>query len=279
MKRGTRKPGLPAFALKRTVPRKLFLDIETAPLEAYVWALWKQNVGLAQITHDFTILSFSASWEGEDKVHHFNTGGKGKAKVRDDRYLCEVLWHLLDHADIVVVQNGKKFDIPKINARMLDYSMPPYSPIKIVDTMLIAKKHFGFTSNKLQYMTEKYCVTKKRQHEKFPGFELWVEMLKDNPEAWAECKLYNDDDVLSMKELYYKISPWMEGHPNVAVYSDSERTQCPKCGSHRLVKRGFSYTQTGKYQRYQCAEEKCGGWARSRYTLNTVGKRKALLSN
>lgn len=275
MKQGTRKHAKPGR--KKLLPRLLFLDIETAPLQGYFWALWKQNIGLNQITADFTILSFSFAWDEGGKVMHFNTGGKGPDKVRDDRYLCEVLWHLLDQADIVVVQNGKKFDLPKINARMLAHKMGPYSPVKVVDTMLVAKKTFGFPSNKLQYMTEKYCTIKKRQHEKFPGFELWVEMLKDNPEAWAECKLYNDDDVASMRELYYLFRPWIEGHPNVAAYGDSEKVQCPKCGSHQVVKRGFALTQTGKYQRYQCSS--CGGWARSRYTLNTTAKRKALLSN
>lgn len=276
MKQGTKRHGLPVRK-QRLLPRTLFLDIETAPLEVYTWGLWKQNIGLNQINVDFTILSFSASWDDEETVHHFNTGGRGRAKVRDDRNLCEILWHLLDEADFVVVQNGKKFDLPKINARMLDYKLPPYSPVKIIDTLLIAKKHFGFTSNKLQYMTEKYCTVKKRQHEKFPGFELWVEMLKDNAEAWVECRLYNDDDVRSMRELYFLVRPWMEGHPSVAAYTTSEKVQCPKCGSHQVAKRGFSFTQTGKYQRYQC--NSCGGWSRSRYTLNTLGKRKALLSN
>jgi uncharacterized protein YprB with RNaseH-like and TPR domain/predicted RNA-binding Zn-ribbon protein involved in translation (DUF1610 family) len=267
-----------ALAAKAAVGAQIaFLDIETAPMESYHWALWKQNIGLKMIRTHFSILSFSVSWLGDDRVKHFNTGGKGIDKVRDDRYLCEVLWHILDKADIVVVQNGKSFDIPKINTRMLIHGMPPYSPVKIVDTKLIAKKHFGFASNSLAYMTDLLCTTKKRDHAKFPGFDLWAEMLKDNPEAWAECELYNDDDVLSMKELYLKFRPWVEGHPNVANYNDREKPACPKCGSHHVEKRGFSRTQTGEYQRYQCQD--CGGWSRSRYTLNTTGKRKALLSN
>lgn len=255
----------------------LFLDIETAPLEAYVWGLWKQNVGLKFIKADFTILSFSMAWLNDDKVYHFNTGGKGVDKVRDDRFLCEVLWHALDKADIVVVQNGKSFDIPKINTRMFGYGMGPYSPIKIVDTKLVAKKHFGFSSNALAYMTDRYCTVKKREHEKFPGFELWLAMLRDDPEGWKECRLYNDDDVASMKELYLKMLPWIEGHPNVAAYENHHDVACPKCGSKHVVKRGIARTQTQQYQRYQCAD--CGGWSRGRYTVAPLAKRKSLLSN
>ena len=42
-----------------------------------------------------------------------------------------------------------------------------------------------------------------------------------------------------------------------------------------LVKKEYSYTNVGLYKQYQCKD--CGKWMRSRYTLNTTAKRKALL--
>lgn len=258
-------------------PRIVTLDIETAPLEAYCWGLWEQNLGLEMVATDWTILSFSAKWLGEKKVIYADTGGRGKKHVRDDRALLAQLWDILDNADIVVAQNGAAFDLKRINSRLITAGFRPYSPIRVIDTMLVAKKTFGFTSNKLAHLTSKLTKTKKLQHKRFPGFALWAACLQDNPKAWAEMKRYNIADTLATEELYLKFRPWVDGHPNVAVYSDSEEVQCPKCGGTKLQRRGFARTQTGQYPRFQCKE--CGGWARGRQTANSKAKRASLLAN
>lgn len=242
-------------------PRIVTLDIETAPLESYHWGLWDQTIGLEQVQEDWTILAFAAKVLGEKKVTYHDTGGRGKAKVRDDLELCKRLWDVLDAADIVVTQNGKAFDIPRINARFLVHGLPPYSPIRVIDTKIAAAKHFSFISNKLEYLTKKLTKTKKLSHKRFPGFKLWVECLKDNPAAWREMKLYNCADVVSDEELYLVLRPWIEGHPNIGTYADSG-VRCSKCGSTKIQARGFQVSQTAQYHRFQC--QTCGGWSRSR---------------
>ncbi len=258
-------------------PRIVTLDIETAPNESYHWGLWDQNIGLDQIVVEWSILSFSAKWLDDPKVIYKDTGGRGTGKVRDDKALLQEIWNILDEADIVIAQNGQAFDVKKINARMIMAGMKPYSPIKIIDTMLVAKRHFSFTSNKLAWLSEHLTTAKKSEHKLFPGFELWAECLKDNAKAWAEMKKYNCVDTIATEELYLKLRPWIEGHPNIAVYSEIEAMVCPKCASKNVQKRGKSYTQFGEYHRFQCKD--CGGWSRSRYTTNTTTKRKTLLSN
>lgn len=262
--------------MPKNSPKIVTLDIETAPLEAYTWGIWDVNVALNQIKTDWSILSVSWKWLGKRQVFFEYTGGHGADKVRDDKALVSALWHVLDEADIVVGQNVQKFDLKKINARMLKHGLKPYAPVKLVDTMLTAKRHFAFTSNKLEYMSEHFTDTKKSAHKKFPGFELWAECLKDNPAAWAEMAKYNKVDVVATEKLYLNLRPWIAGHPNVAAYSEMEAHQCPKCGSAKVQHRGRALTQSGEYARYQC--QGCGGWSRSRYTLNTTSKRKGLLA-
>lgn len=257
--------------------RIVTLDIETAPILAYVWGLFKQFVSVDQIHTDWSILSFSYKWLGDDKVHHFNTGGRGKKKVKQDSHVLGELWRVLDRADIVVAQNGVRFDIKKINARFIEAGMPPPTPYKVVDTMLEAKKIAAFTSNKLAWLSAILTNQPKSRHEKFPGFALWLECLADNPEAWAEMRKYNDQDIRATEEVYLKLRPYIIGHPNVAAYNGDEEMQCPKCSSSKLQRRGLALTQTGQYQRFRCME--CGGWARTRYTQNTIAKRRSLLSN
>ena len=121
------------------------------------------------------------------------------------------------------------------------------------------------------------CKLKKSKHRKFPGHELWVECLKDNPEAWEEMKKYNIQDIKILEEVYYKMLPFMTRHPNMGVYAEKDVIVCPKCGSENSQRRGFAYTNVGKYQRYKCMD--CGGWHRSRFTEYDKDKRKALAVN
>lgn len=256
--------------------RVLLIDIETAPILAYVWSLWKQNVGLNQIKEEWYILSFCAKWLGEPEIIYQDI----RHEPFSDASLMQPLWDLLNEADIIIGQNGKAFDMPKIQARLVMAGFPPPRPYKVIDTLLMAKQQFRFTSNKLEWMTgdsSNLTAIQKSRHAKFPGFALWAECLKGNPEAWDEMKEYNIPDVTSMEELYLKLRPWYVGHPNMAVYVDSDKIACPKCASHDVVQDGFTYTQVGKYELYHC--KSCGGYSRGRYTRNSTAVRKALLSN
>lgn len=257
-------------------PKILLIDIETAPILGYVWSLWKQNVGLNQIKEEWYILSYCAKWLGSDEIMYRDV----RNDPHSDSSLLPALWELLNEADIIIGQNGKAFDIPKIQARMVMAGMTPPRPFKVIDTMLMAKQQFRFTSNRLEWMTgDSAGLTEisKSKHAKFPGFALWAECLKGNEEAWDEMREYNVPDVTSMEELYLRLRPWYVGHPNLAAYVESEEVLCPRCLSSDIKQDGYTFTQTGKYEMYVCGG--CGGWSRGRYTRNTIGKRKALLSN
>jgi hypothetical protein len=257
-------------------PRIILLDIETAPLEVYTWGIWDQNVGVNQIISEWTILAFCVKDLGKNPVRYLDAGCRGPDKVRDDKHLLRALWRELDQADIVITQNGIQFDIKKIKARMVMEGMTPFSPIKVIDTKKIAKAEFGLTSNGLEWMGDKIANMPKDKHKKFPGFELWEECLNDNPAAWAEMKKYNIRDVLVLEAVYMKMRGWATAHPNVAVYMLGEEPRCGRCGSEQVQKRGPTYTQTGEYTRIWCRD--CTGWSRTRYTENSMKKRRALFS-
>lgn len=259
------------------MPKILTLDIETAPYEAFTWQIWDVNVGLEQIKTERSILSYAAKWLDEKKVIYEDTSGRGSKKVRDDRKLMKGLLDILDKADIVVAQNGQRFDIKIINARLAMHGFKPYSPIRIVDTLLVAKRHFGFTSNKLAWMSKHLTDAKKSEHKKYPGFELWVECLKDNPKAWAEMAKYNKLDVIATEELYLKLRPWIKNHPNVASYSPSFEHACPNCGSKNVTKYGYAMLQQGRYQRFKCGD--CGAPSRGKQNLISITNRKASLAS
>jgi hypothetical protein len=243
-------------------PPTLVIDIETAPIKGYFWQLFDQNIAPNQIEHDWFILSYSAKWLHKPKMMYADTGGRGKAKVDDDKKLTREIAALLDEASIVVGQNHKKFDLKKIHARMLLHDIDPYSPIRVVDTKVEVGRYFGVTSKRLEWLSKIYTKTKKGKHREFPGFELWEQCLLDNPRAFKEMRVYNGDDVRATEELYLRLLPWISSHPNVATYIEDDEPRCPKCGSDQVQARGYIYSQQGKYPRFQCMG--CKGWARGK---------------
>jgi hypothetical protein len=253
----------------------LTLDIESSPIEAYVWGIWDQNVGIDFIKTDWTILAYAAKFLDERKVHYGDTGGRGPGKVRDDKKLVGEIRELLDDADIVVAQNGKRFDVRKINARLIQHGFGPPSPFRVIDTLVVAKKHFAFTSQKLAWTSKLLTNAPKSDHKQFPGFELWVECLKDNPKAWAVMQRYNQRDVIATEKVYLKLRPWMDNHPNAGAYNAEEEPTCPKCGSSVMQYRGWEVTQQGRYPRLQC--QGCGGWSRGKQTQLPITKRRTML--
>lgn len=250
-------------------PRILLLDVELAPTMAAVWRLWKENIGLEQINNDWFIMSYSAKWLKDNTVYYEDC-----RDTLDDIQLLINLHKLLSEADIVVCHNVK-FDISKIKARMVLNNILPPKPFKTYCTLEAAKKNFGFTSNKLAYLSDKLSSTPMLSHEKYPGFKLWSECLKGNTEAWDVMKEYNQVDVLALEDVYLKLKVWDDTHPNVDVFNDNEYSGCVSCGSINLSEKEYSYTNVGLYKQYQCKD--CGKWMRSRYTLNTTTKRKVLL--
>lgn len=235
----------------------LLYDIEISPVLGHVWALWDQNVGLNQINKDWHLLSWSAKWFGEKEIMYADQ--RKKKDIENDKAILKELWKLLDKADIVITQNGIKFDTKKVNARFIYHGMQPPSSYRQIDTYRIAKKYFGFTSNKLEYLAKHLKVNhKKLTVRKFDGFELWKQCLAGNQAAWREMEKYNKRDVIVLEEVYKRLIPW-DNSINFSIYFNGPDV-C-SCGSRDWKKNGWKYTNLGKYQRYKCL--KCGSEKRS----------------
>lgn len=260
----------------KTGPRVLCLDIETFPIIAYVWSLFKQNVGLNQIKEDWKMMSFSVEWlhcEG-----NYYADNRHAENPRDDLLTLTKLYRILKHADFIVAQNGKKFDMRKIKARFALEGYRPFAMPQIIDTLLLNKDEFAFTSLKQEFVTHALNPDNaKDSHKDFPGFELWVECMSHNPLAWAGCEKYNRQDVASMKEMYLRLRGWYSRHPNVAIFIEDagRRHTCGTCGSHHVRKAGLARTQVGVYQKYHCKD--CGKYSRGRKLVRNQKERAHVL--
>lgn len=233
-------------------PKVLVFDIETSPIKAYVWGLKDQFISLNQIIEDWKIIAWGAKWlnsPASDTLYKDIRNG-------NEKELLKGIWGLLDEADIVITQNGKSFDSRRLNARFIHYGMRPPRPYKHIDTYLLVKGAADFTSNKLEYLTDKLCVKyKKLSHSKFPGMALWTECLKGNIQAWNEMKKYNIHDVLSTEELYNAVKAW--GPQNMPKLYSAPAT-CSVCGE--IAQRRGLMPGKKNLHRVQCKSPSCGKW-------------------
>jgi DNA polymerase elongation subunit (family B) len=245
------------------MPKALLLDIETTPTLSYHWGMYKQNIANNQIHKEWEILSFAAKWLGSDKIIYLD---------KRNKKMLQTVWELIDECDILITHNGKSFDSKKLNAQFVLAGYPPPSSHKHIDTLRIAKSKFAFTSNKLEYLSDKLCSHKKDKHAKFPGFELWLECMNNNKAAWRELEKYNRKDILALEDLYKKLYPWA-AKINFNLYRNDLVNKC-HCGSTKFQKNGFALTEIGRYQRYQCSN--CGTETRDGVNLLTKEKRATL---
>ena len=234
--------------------RIAFIDIETAPNLGYTWGKYEQTV--LSYERERYMLSFSVKWADKKKVEVYGLPDfpNYKKNREDDKALCQVLWNVLNEADLVVAHNGDRFDLRVANARFLVHGFTPPEPYRTVDTLKVIKKYFFLNSNKLDDICRNLGIGTKIQTG---GFGLWLDVMAGDEKAWAKMKRYNQHDVRLLESVYNKIKAWHGAHPNIAIKTDGIR--CPACSSTAVQKRGFAYTATTKSQRYQCGN--CGHWS------------------
>ena len=245
-------------------PRILMFDIETAPNLSYVWGKWEQDV--IDFKKEWYMLSFSAKWLDDKKIISFKLPDFDlyKKDKENDFELVKKLWECLDKADIVIAHNGDEFDIKKSNARFIFHGLNPPSSYRTIDTKKIAKKYFSFNSNSLNDLGKFLKIGEKFKHQ---GFDLWLKCMNGDRSAWKIMEKYNQQDVILLEKIYKKFLAWIQNHPNYGIYQNKEYV-CPNCGSTKIHKRGFGYTKTNAYQKWQCQD--CFAWSQSVKSENVI---------
>lgn len=249
--------------IKKRVPKILLFDLETAPMRAFVWSRWKQNITLDKTISESFIICWSAKWLYSNEVIS-DTVTPEEIVNQDDHRVCESLWEFINEADILIAHNAKKADVPWMNSRFIINGLTPPKPYIVVDTLELAKKSFGFSSNKLDALAGYFNI----EHKLDTDFDLWRRCMEGNQEALDYMTSYNKKDVIILEEVFIRLRPWVRGLPNLA--NIMEENICPLCGAenYELLEGQYYYTSVGKYQLYRC--KSCGGIFRRRLS----GKRE-----
>lgn len=235
----------------------LILDIETAPLLGFMWSPWQTNVSPSQLQHDTFMLSWVAKWRGDDHVYSDVLKPK-EARKQNDKRIVTSLSKLLNEADAVLAHNLDKFDLPKINTRILYHGGTPIPPMTQIDTLKLVKKAFKVTYNRLDYLGEFLGLGNKIKTD----FELWHDCYFGDAEALEKMRLYNIEDVYLLERVFNYILPYVHRLPRLVDPQFNEQHACPTCGSENLQKRGYYRTRVSLFQRFLCKD--CGRYNKYR---------------
>jgi hypothetical protein len=249
------------------MPKILLFDLETSPAFGTFWPsnIWKANV--LKVHQDWFILMAGYKWLGDKttkivSMYDYDLFDKDPT---DDYAVCEVMHNLFDEADVVIAHNGDKFDIPRLNARMIQQGFSPPSPAKTIDTLKIAKNKFAFTQNSLGELGQALGLGKKLSTG---GYQLWEDCMDGCPKAWNKMSKYCKQDVDLLEKVYLTLRPWDDRHPNLAVFEGG--FQCPTCNSKDIQQRGYRTTNTCTYKQFMC--KSCGRFSRKRLSEKTKPK-------
>ena len=73
----------------------LIFDIETAPMEVYVWGLYKQRIPINNVIKDWSLLSWSAKWLCDSEIMGMHVTPKEAIRRQDESIILQ-LWNLFE---------------------------------------------------------------------------------------------------------------------------------------------------------------------------------------
>ncbi len=243
--------------------RKLFLDIETSPHQVYCWGLWSENIGVNQIIQPSRVLCVAYAFDDEP-MQFVSEWGDGREAM------IEQLWRVLDEADAVVHYNGISFDEPHLNREFLQAGLNPPSKYQSIDLYRTVKRRFRFAANKLEQVAKELEL---REGKLKTDFELWRGVLAGYGASLLLMEQYNREDVELTRSLYNELLPWIDRHPNAALFEGDDIIRCTRCASDNMTKDGFARTSAGTFQKYRCGD--CGGQSRGKARTSTTPLREA----
>lgn len=215
---------------------------------------WPRTICAAWKFYDETDVHFAAEWE---------VGGY-------DAFMRTV-WDAFDQADIIVGHNMGGFDEKHLMAGWAEMGLPAPSPYKIIDTLKVARRVFGFESNTLDALNKRLGVEAKT--DKYSVAVARAAVGGDR-EAQEQLASYNRGDIIASEALYDRLRPYAKGLPHMGMWTD-EPTACPNCGTPMTATGKTIHTLVQQYDGYACPS--CGTHGRGTTKLKSPTRTRAAI--
>ncbi len=242
----------------------LLLDIETSLMKFYGFSPKTEYIPHELMIQDWSVICWGAKWLFEPEIMG-EVVTPEESMAREDKRILEPIWDLIDKASIVVTQNGINFDMKKLRSRFLLNRMNPFSPVQQVDTLKVSREVFGWSYNRLDFLGMKFGIGQKSDM----AIEDWIHCSEGSQEHLTKMFEYCKRDVAPLLEdVYLRMLPWIQNHPNLGIYTNHDRDVCPKCESTEL-EWGKPYpTPEGLWNGFRC--QSCGSVGRGKGKKNKL---------
>jgi len=172
----------------------------------------------------------------------------------NDKEVCKRLYDVLVKADMWVTHNGRRFDIPFLNTRLLKHNLAPLPPVPHFDTCEVIWKRLKMSA-RLENV-QKFFKFRSKKTDLW--LETWAKAAAGNVKALKYVINHCEADIRVLAAGYKKLRVLGYRYPNMAaLFEDNQR--CPYCGkTNTSQRRGWNLAKVRRSQRFQCRA--CRGW-------------------
>ncbi len=240
-------------------PKILFYDIETKPLQAWIWSPGKQYVGHKQLVSQhsrYGIICITYCW---------NDGKPAKAIVwdyetQDTGPVVAEFDEIIKQADWTIGKNSDRFDTKMINAARMFAGlpgMPEWTKYKD-DLEVQMRRYFRLPSQSLDYISDQLGYGGKIKME----MQDWIDIVEKNENGQKKLNKmvkYGKKDVEDTRALWNQLSEHFDPKFNMAAFVNDDVCKHADCGSNNIRKNGVRVSAKTRYQTYLCLD--CGRYA------------------
>jgi uncharacterized protein YprB with RNaseH-like and TPR domain len=123
---------------------------------------------------------------------------------REEAEALKVIKKFYDEADIICTWNGKIFDIPYLNARLLHHGLAPLDPSKMHKDLMYEAKKLRFRGARLDNIS-KDLRTETAKYD-VPAWR-WVLAAEGNVNSINEIVTHCEHDVILTQEMFEYLKP------------------------------------------------------------------------
>lgn len=250
-------------------PQILYYDIETSPLQAWIWRPGKQVVRHGQLVEGmdkYGIICVTYCWNDGKPAKCIDWG----YKEQDSLQVVEKFDQIIKQADITIGKNSDSFDVKHLNTQRMLAGLPgmPEWAMYTDDLQKQMKKHFYLPSYTLDYFSHMLGFGGKIKMEMSDWIHIVMKTHGKGRVALQKMIDYGKKDVEDTRAIWEHCEKHFTPKFNSAILNN-KKLSCRNCGSTEMHANGTRYLGTTKYQQFFCKAH--GGYG-GRATINKKGE-------
>ncbi len=232
----------------------LFYDLETTPLQAWVWGCGEQYVRHQQLVKGrqrHGIICVTYCWNDNKPAKIIDWG----YEEQDTGKVVEEFDAIIKTADMTIGKNSDRFDTKMLNTARMFAGLPgmPQWTKYTDDLEKQMRKYFRLPSNALDYISNQLGYGGKIKME----LDNWIDIVEKNEnglKAFKKMLKYGKKDVVDTRNLWNQLSEHFEPRWNQANFQgDKIACKYMDCGSTDLYINKTTYNRNNKFYEYHCS--------------------------